>query len=66
MAMHYVFPEADKEMSDFAHSVLNNNADEVVGMLKRTSGLVTKQVTYQRHPMFCTHQGLPCVTIGNR
>ena len=62
MATHNVFPEADKEMSDFAHAVLNNNKDEVVEILKKTDGLVTKQVTYQKHPRIKGYHALLLAT----
>ena len=64
MATHDVFPEADKEMSDFAHAVLNNNKDEVVEILQRTSGLVTKQVTYQKYPAFSRINGYHALLLA--
>ena len=64
MATHDKFPEADKEMSDFAHAVLNNNTDEVVKMLKRNSGLVTKQVTYQKYPTFARIKGYHALLLA--
>ena len=64
MATHNVFPEADKEMSDFAHAVLNNNREEVVEILQRTSGLVTKQVTYQKHSTFERTKGYHALLLA--
>ena len=64
MATHNVFPEADKDMSNFAHAVLNNNTDEVVEILQRTSGLVTKQVTYQKYPTFARIKGYHALLLA--
>ena len=64
MATHNVFPEADKEMSDFAHAVLNNNEDEVVEILKRTDGLVTKQFTYHKYPTFARIKGYHALLLA--
>ena len=64
MATHNVFPDADAETSQFMHAVLNNNADEVKEILKRSPGIITKQVTYHKYPTFSRIHGYHALLLA--